>query len=162
MNLFAIDPGNTQSAYVEIDPNNQPIAFGIHPNHELLSIIRNTRCLRMAIECVASYGMPVGRTVFETAEWTGRFTQQWINSWAPDTIPAEPIRIYRQDVKLHICKSPRANDSTIRQALIDRYGPSKAEAIGVKNNPGPLYGFKRDLWAALAVAITANETQGEP
>ena len=62
--------------------------------------------------------------------------------------------IYRKDVKLHLCGSPRAKDSNIRQALIDRFGPGKEKAIGLKKTPGPLYGVKSHVWAALAVAVT--------
>ena len=69
--------------------------------------------------------------------------------------------IERREEKLHLCDSPRANDSTIRQAIIDRFG-GKDAAIGKKKVPGPLYGISGDVWAALAVAITAVETQERP
>ena len=51
------------------------------------------------------------------------------------------------------CNSAAAKDTNIRQALIDHYGGSKAEAIGVKAKPGPLYGIKADEWSALAIAL---------
>lgn len=38
-------------------------------------------------------------------------------------------------------------------ALIDRFG-GKDAAIGRKATPGPLYGITKDLWSALAIAIT--------
>ena len=60
-------------------------------------------------------------------------------------------------VKSHLCHSAKANDSNIRQALIDRWGGDQV-AIGRKKAPGPLYGFSGDMWAALAVAVTAAET----
>jgi len=40
--------------------------------------------------------------------------------------------------------------------LIDRYGGvgGKRAAIGLKASPGPLHGVSKDVWAALAVAVT--------
>jgi hypothetical protein len=91
-----------------------------------------------AIEMIASYGLPVGREVFETCLWIGRFMERL----------DKPTRlIYRKDVKLHLCNSPRAKDGNVRQALVDKYGKP-----GTKKNPGKLYGISGHLWAALAVA----------
>lgn len=98
----------------------------------------------LAIEMIASYGMPVGREVFETCVWIGRFIEAW---GGPYTL------VYRKDVKLHLCGQPRAKDSNIRQALIDRYG-GKDRAVGKKATPGPLYGVSADVWSALAIAVT--------
>jgi hypothetical protein len=99
----------------------------------------------MAIEMIASYGMPVGAEVFDTCVWIGRFTQAW---------PAATVPIFRKDVKMHLCGQTKAKDKNVRQALIDRFGPGKDKAIGKKAKPGPLYGYSGDLWAALAVAVT--------
>jgi hypothetical protein len=98
----------------------------------------------IAIEMIASYGMPVGREVFETCVWIGRFVQ------AACALPCEYV--YRKDVKLYLCGNARAKDSNVRQAIIDRFG-GKDKAIGRKKNPGPLHGVKGDLWAALAVGL---------
>jgi hypothetical protein len=57
-------------------------------------------------------------------------------------------RVFRKDVKLHLCNSPRAKDANVRQALLDRLGPQ-----GTKKAPGPTYGVKSHEWAALAVAV---------
>jgi len=109
---------------------------------------------RLVIEQIRSYGMAVGAEVFDTCVWTGRFIQAW---GGPHTM------VPRIDVKMHLCKSPRAKDTNVRQALIDRFGPGKDKAIGTKKNPGPLYGFKRDMWAALGVAVTYWDTKrGQP
>jgi hypothetical protein len=56
--------------------------------------------------------------------------------------------VFRRDVKLHLCDSPRAKDGNVRQALLDRLGPQ-----GTKKAPGPTYGVKSHEWAALAVAV---------
>ena len=67
----------------------------------------------------------------------------------------------RRAVKLALCGDSRAKDANIRQALIDRFGGSAA--IGRKAAPGPLYGISRDVWSALAIAVTYTlaEARGE-
>jgi hypothetical protein len=145
--VLAIDPGNERSAYVVFDGS--IVEFGILSNHELLSklgVLYDAHRPTCAIEMIASYGMAVGASVFETCVWIGRFMQEWFD-WNP---PESLTRITRNQVKSHVCHSARANDSNIRQALIDRFGEP-----GIKKNPGPTYGISADVWAALAVAVTA-------
>lgn len=131
------------------------VAHGILPNEDVLEGIRIADMEHCVIEMVASYGMPVGRDVFETVFWTGRFAQMW-NVQSGIERP-HAARIYRLDVKQQLCKDSRAKDSNIRQALIDMFGPGKEAAVGTKSAPGPLYGIKKDMWAALAVAVTYAE-----
>jgi len=141
MSLLAIDPGNVQSAFVCLNQEGGILDKGILPNLQMLEKIkRNTDEQFLAIEMIASYGMPVGKTVFDTVFWIGRFVQVWS--------PRKWTRVYRQEVKLHLCLNPRAKDSNIRQALLDRYGPP-----GTKKNPGKTYGVSKDIWAALAVGV---------
>jgi hypothetical protein len=61
-------------------------------------------------------------------------------------------------VKLALCGDSRAKDANIRQALIDHFGGSAA--IGRKAAPGPLSGISRDVWSALAIAITDSIQPG--
>ena len=78
MLIFAIDPGNTESAYALIEmPYFQLWDFGKVENERLLESIpfHAGQADRFAIEMVASYGMPVGKDVFETCVWIGRFIQ---------------------------------------------------------------------------------------
>lgn len=72
---------------------------------------------------IASYGMPVGKEVFDTCVWIGRFQQIALPN-------ADTKFIYRKDEKMNICHSMKAKDSNIRQALIDRFGE-----VGTKKNP---------------------------
>ncbi len=146
--LLAIDPGTTHSGYVVIDDGGVQLS-GVAENGEMFELIA-AHGSNMAIEMIASYGMAVGREVFETCVWIGRFIQ----AAGPDRVRL----VYRKDVKLHLCGSPRAKDANIRQALIDRWG-GKAEAVGTVKKPGPLYGVKSHAWAALGVAVTALETK---
>ena len=65
-------------------------------------------------------------------------------------------------MKLHLCHSARATDANIREALLDRYGPGKEKAVGRKAAPGPLFGVSKDIWSALAVAVTFSDQRAEP
>lgn len=164
MQLLAIDPGSEESAYVSFDTaTGLPVHWSKLSNGELLGVLDDTPGDQLAIEMVASYGMAVGATVFETCVWAGRFIERWLTGpldyeRAALAVRYTPIRVFRRDVKLHLCGSQRAKDANIRQALIDRYGPGKDKAVGLKASPGPLYGIKADCWQALAVAVTAAET----
>lgn len=120
MKLLCIDPGNEQSAYCIIDSETyKPLEFGKVDNFELLDYIDKMPIVNMVIEMIASYGMPVGQTVFETCVWIGRFIQ----------CSSTYKYIYRKDEKMNLCNSMKAKDSNIRQALIDRFGQ-----VGTKKN----------------------------
>jgi hypothetical protein len=77
--LYAIDPGTEKSAVVVVHPDGRRIEGGVHPNAELLDSLLGqlTQPGHLVIEQIASYGMPVGREVFETVFWAGRFAQAW-------------------------------------------------------------------------------------
>ena len=122
-------------------------------NQALLEMLPSLAAVvdRGVVEMVASYGMAVGKEVFETVLFTGRLMERWEARGVPMG------RLYRRDVKLAICHHTRATDANIRAELVDRFGPGKGKAIGTKKAPGPLYGFKADEWAALALGITFAE-----
>lgn len=147
MKLLSVDPGNEVSAFVILD-GEKILEADIVPNEELLEIINMNGDLtnHMAIEMIASYGLAVGVTVFETVLWIGRFMQ----AYGFD----ESTKVYRKDVKMHFCNSMRAKDGNIRQALIDRFGP-----VGTKKAPGHLYGLSKDKWSAMAIGIYWTDTK---
>lgn len=152
MSVIAIDPGPEQSAWLVHRPDG--FAFGIDENatvKRMLSRWVSSMNDHLAIEMIASYGMPVGREVFETVLWIGRMIEAW---GRPYTL------VYRRDVKMHLCGNNAAKDGNIRAALIDRFGPGKQKAVGTKKAPGPLLGIANDVWSALAVAVTWNDTHG--
>ena len=154
--LLAVDPGTTQSGYCIYD-GARVIESGVLPNAEMLVRVQQWPAMHLAIEMIASYGMAVGREVFETCVWIGRFQQAWRS-------PATVELVYRKDVKMHLCGSPRAKDANIRQALIDMFpatGGGKIPQIGTKAKPGPLYGVSSHVWAALGVAVTAMKGDGK-
>ena len=143
--ILAVDPGTEQSGWCHFS-GGEVLDSGVLSNSELLLFFgQHHYPYILAIEMVASYGMPVGREVFETCVWIGRFKQAWYK-------PDEVRLVYRRDVKLALCGSMKAKDANIRQALIDKLGP-----VGTKKAPGPLYGVKSHAWAAVAVAAVLGE-----
>lgn len=148
--VLALDPGPVQTGWAMYD-GAQVLDSGVIGNEDALYELDFMifpaslweRAESLAIEMIASYGMAVGKEVFETCVWIGRFIQ---------AAPLQHRLIYRKDVKMHLCGTTNAKDTNIRQALIDKLG-----APGVKANPGPTYGVKSHAWPALAVAVTALE-----
>lgn len=163
MRILAIDPGNTESAYALVDhTTRRPIEIDKINNDDLLDrlprIAAHHGIHTVAIEMVASYGMPVGKDVFETCVWIGRF-QQFLQY---ERVRAVRL-IYRRDVKLHHCHSSKAKDSNISQALIDRFASGEPNrGKGTKAAPGFFYGFKADIWQAFALAVYVADTTPVP
>ena len=152
--ILGIDPGNEQSAFALLDWDLKPKKFGIVPNNKMLSVIDGITYKRpypaVAIEMIASYGMAVGATVFDTCVWTGRFIQE--------AYPAKVELIYRKDEKMVLCGSMKAKDGNIRQALIDRFAKHDFKnGKGTKSNPDWFHGVSKDVWAAIAVGVTYHD-----
>ena len=164
MRVLAIDPGNTHSGYALIDADTcKPLEVGKIPNEQLLEALLDW-CVgdinadpdggpdvdHIAIEMVASYGMAVGKEVFETCVWIGRYAQ--LADVYATAVPCDLV--YRRDVKLHHCGTVKAKDSNIAQALIDRFAPGQPNrGKGTKAAPGWFHGFAADMWQAYALAV---------
>ncbi|WP_249220704.1 hypothetical protein [Burkholderia cenocepacia] len=153
MIILGIDPGTTESGWCEYEAGTHRVLdSGVLPNPEMLARLEQpSRADALSIEMIASYGMAVGREVFETCVWIGRFQQAWRD---PDAVRL----VYRRDVKLHLCGTTQAKDPNVRQAIIDlfpRVGGGKTPQIGTKSQPGPLYGVSSHAWPALGVALTS-------
>jgi hypothetical protein len=151
--ILAIDPGNIDSAYVLIDSSYTPIEHAKVKNEVLRELIKQKikeiPTLESAIEMVASYGMAVGREVFETCVWIGRYTEILESNGIPVTF------VYRKDIKMNLCGQTKAKDSNIRIALIDRFAVHDLKnGKGTKSNPDFFANFKADQWAAMAVGVT--------
>ena len=159
--ILAIDPGNFASGWVLMDEETyRPIEFGKEPNEavrrKLLDICTTYPGIEVPIEMIASYGCSVGRDVFETCVEIGRF-EQIADEWG-----AVPDRVLRRQEKFVICHSQRANDATIRQALVDRFAyGTPNHGKGTKKEPGFFYGFRADIWQAYAVGVTYLDMKKE-
>ena len=157
MKIMAIDPGNVYSAYCILDAEYKLYEFAKTENKtvmkKLLDILDDLD--EVVIERIASYGMPVGRDVFETCEWIGRFSQEAEKKTKVDYI-------YRKEEKLYICGSPNAKDANIRAGLIERFAQHDFKnGKGTKKNPDVFYGVSADMWAAIAVGVSWFDKQKE-
>lgn len=147
--ILAIDSGNIESGYCLMDSETyKPLEFGKIDNEGILIKLKELEYDELILEMVASYGMPVGASIFETCVWIGRFIQA---RKCPNF-----EYIYRKEEKMNLCQSMKAKDSNIRQALIDRFGE-----VGTKKAQGWFYGFKKDVWAAYAVGTTYLDKKKE-
>jgi len=151
-NILSIDPGSIESAFVIWDGENI-LNYGKDENGEILYLLEKNNYDEVVIEQVRSYGMAVGASVFDTVWWSGRFYEAVC--WAKELDKIFPVMMPRMEVKMHLCHSPRAKDTNIIQALVDRFAPNeKNRGKGKKASPGFFYGFHSDIWQAFALAVT--------
>jgi len=142
--ILGIDPGAEKSAYVAWDTVSETVEYHeIVSNRTLLLRLRakTHKQDRTAIEHLRGFGQKAGNEVYDTCEWVGRFDMD-------ANIPL----LSRKEIVTYLCDSPRAGDKDVRDAILYRFG-GKEKAIGVKKNPGVLYGIKADEWSALAVCL---------
>jgi hypothetical protein len=167
MRILAIDPGNIQSAYVVLEHTTMKVeAYGLDPNTQMLLGFQGDRETFyhnyydvLCIEFPVPRGMPASKELFDTIYWIGRFDQAG---------RSKMVRVDRKEVKMVLCGSTRAKDSNITAAIKDRFLPyikpgskSKKPVIGCAGSEGPLYGIKKDMWAALGVALTYMDSLGK-
>jgi hypothetical protein len=83
--ILAIDPGTAESAWMVLE-DGLPFAgdFGKAPNAEVRILLLQAADIdAVVIEEVRSYGMPVGREVFDTVRWCGRFEEAALSRGIP-------------------------------------------------------------------------------
>lgn len=164
--ILAIDPGNEESGVVLIREGDlKPLVAEKIDNEQLLykicageyqDLSRAESINHVAIEMIASYGMAVGKSVFETCVFIGRLMETI--HFANQLSKVQIKYIYRKDEKMNLCGSMKAKDSNIVQALIDRFAPNiPNKGKGSKKEQGWFYGFKADIWAAYAVGVTYHD-----
>lgn len=164
MKILGIDPGPEKSAYIAWNGETWVDAV-IVENQVLRGVLLAGEYDIAGVEMVACMGMPVGKEVFETVLWIGRYLECFLNSQqshvpgaAENFLKNAVTLVYRREIKMHFCNSMKAKDSNIRQAILDRFG-GKEKAIGTKKNRGLLYGIKAHLWSALAIALYVQDKE---
>ena len=136
----------------------KPYEFDKVDNRELLERVRwwqqKAEKGQPAFDCavietiVGSYGASIGKTTFDTAIMIGRLEQALLSFVQIEKIP-------RQTIRRHLCPKQRANDKTVRDALITRFAEFDRErGKGSKDRRDFFYGFSNDIWSAFAVGVT--------
>lgn len=151
--LLAIDPGNVYTAYCIIDID----TFEIVDKAKILNIELYPKVLndelkydKVAIEMMASMNMAVGKTVFDTILWIGRYFEMTHQKGY------DPVLVYRSQEKMNLLGKARGKDSDIIAALVERFTPGQPNyGKGTKANPGWFFGMSADMWQAYAVGVTA-------
>ena len=181
--ILAIDAGTTKSgwALIEEDRGLKPVEWGFWDNEELEILITDTfnelyvpHKVTVVFEDIQSYGMPVGVDVFETVKWLGELR----HVCKAEGIPYNFVK--RSEVKNFLCKTNRASDKNVRQAIIDYYGGDAAAiggkkcleckgkgwngrgrvycgicaGSGLQSRKGVLNGISGHVWSALGVGLT--------
>jgi len=156
--IMAVDPGTVKSAYVLYASNSFTIVDkGYLDNKEMLSVFEfsGDTASFMVLETVKSFGNMGGDSLYTTCIWIGRFISAWLRAHSPDSYTLAA----RKAVVTHLCGVSKAGDTQIRQVLIDYFsdngvvGGGKIPIIGIKKNPGTLYGITGDIWSALSLAV---------
>ena len=148
MSILAIDPGPRECALVLYNERaKKPESAAMVPSLD----VRPQRAHLILLEQVESYGMRVGKSIFQTCEIIGRIRDR------AERAGASVYLVPRREVKLALCGRASANDADIRRRLMDIYAErfslqEDRQLKGTRAEPGPLYGIARDLWAALAIA----------
>jgi len=142
--IIGIDPGPEETAYAVIDEDYGILAANKVSNESMAGWLKNCPYAlgksELAVESIQSYGMPVGRTVFETAYMIGRIQQIAEDSGCNCTLYPRP------EYAKSICGVGKINDSVIRQSLLLRFGGDK------KGEPLYLLKGNSDKRSAFAVA----------
>jgi hypothetical protein len=145
--IIGIDPGNKESGWCIVGSDGKIESSGVMENNLMLKSLEDqSECefpRVVAIEWIQAMGMAVGKEVFETCLWAGRFAQ---------AAQCHVRLVPRGRIKHHHCGSAKAKDGNIAQALRDKYGQK-----GTKAEPGYFYGVSSHAWQAFAVAAYVLE-----
>ena len=157
--VLGLDPGSSESALVAFDTGmRKPVCRYKVANDAMPGILVSLHApgVVLVIEQTKGYTLPLGegpnarsffpQQVLDTAEWTGYFRRCW------EELGGRVEKLDRRAVKMNLLGSVRGGDPQVRAALIDLLGPQ-----GTKRAPGPTYGMRADLWAALAAAFVWHE-----
>lgn len=158
MIILAIDPGNVETGFVFYRKKEGPhssdriLAKGKITNNAILRYITNNapKGIVVYIEDIAQYGQQVGKSIFDTVKFIGMLMERC------NSLGVRYELVYRKTVVTHHTDNPKANDSIIRQFMIDTFGIQ-----GTKKSPGPLYGFAADMFSALAIAMYGSDMENK-
>lgn len=141
MTVLGLDPGPVETAFCLVDQNYRIHSAGKLLNVDMRAHIRDLSFSVAAIESIQSYGMTVGREVFETCFEIGKLMQ------LIEGIGGKVTLIPRQEYARRICGVGKVTDAVLRQALLLRFGGDR------KGEPLHMLKGNSDKRSAFAVAV---------
>lgn len=140
--ILGIDPGSSETGFALVRAEDYSVKDADKlSNEDMLNTIYDLEPSQVAVESIQSYGMPVGRTVFETCFFIGRIQQLCHHLKIPCHLYPRP------EIIRSICQARKTNDSVLRQALLLRFGGDK------KGEPLNLLKGSTDKRSAYAAAV---------
>lgn len=139
--VLGVDPGPAESAFAVVTDAQQVLHAEKVGNDSLIDRIRKDPPAHVAIESIQSYGMAVGRSVFDTCFFIGEIIRTCKDAGIPFTLYPRPEYTRR------ICGVGKVNDAVLRQALLLRFGGDR------KGEPLAALKGNSDKRSAFAVAV---------
>lgn len=155
MIVLGIDPGPTTTGWAIWSTNERRVLRSANEcqNADVLELLTGRITDAVVIERVQLYGgSPAGGSVFETAEWGGRFCQRALDQ------RHEVHWLKRPEVMKQLAGKGRAKKEEVRAALLGAYPGGK----GDKYAPGPFFGVAGHAWSAAELAVAWAELHGHP
>ena len=161
MRILSIDPDPNGGSWVLLDESGEVLDHGYQEQRGVLfnSIRAATGVVTVVVEGIQNMGMPMGNPTIETIKNIGEFRAACYGM----ALVTFDDTLTRPKIKGALCGSARAKDSNVRAALLDLYpatGGGATPQIGIKSQPGPLFGIKADEFAALAVGLVWLSLRG--
>jgi hypothetical protein len=142
LKIMGVDPGSAETAYCLVNEDLSIMRANKISNQEFLNYLSMIRFpFELAIEGIQSYGMVVGREIFDTCYMIGRTYQVCENSSIGKAIYNRP------EYARAICGVGKVNDAVLRQVLMTRFGGDR------KGEPLNQLKGCSDLRSAFAVAV---------
>lgn len=151
--IIGIDPGNEESAYALVNEDYEILEAEKVSNSDLRRVIDKRVYNLIALESIQSYGMPVGRTTFETCFMIGRIIQM-----AGDRNKQCFLYPRPKIAQGIIGAGGKYNDAAMRQALLIRFGgDKKGEPMNILKGDGS---DKRSAFATAAYHLDGAKLGG--
>lgn len=148
-----------------VNADNTRVVWSVmESNEEILRQLRaGSAPVQFVFEGVSSYGKAIGAETIGTALKIGEMIGT-IETRRRELGDPDPVIVLRRVVAAHLVgarkKGQPTMDSMIAAAVRERFGgmgASRSDVCGTKKNPGPLYGFKQDIWQAAGLAVAYIE-----
>jgi len=140
--IIGVDPGPEETAFAIVSSGYELVMADRIGNDAFIRALKAAPLSHVAVESIQSYGMPVGRSVFDTCYMIGRVIQVCKDREVPFTLYPRPEYVR------NLCGGSTTKDSVLRQALRLRFGEDAKKG-------DPLYCLRggSDKRSAFAVAV---------